>query len=552
MSDTPAWTWSESLNAHWMYDEDRNVIVTSDGRHLAPTALSQPRTSPTPSVSIPASGSTARRTESTQDVGSSSSSSRPGTSPKYTTRDAASLITAMNDMRLAPGNTRSTDPTIYQGVDRASRIRSAIKFEPKNEITEPALYKTGVRAHAKLLAIDSNDDREFLDPAYGVRKQPNRLFVPGKIFMVLWAEPAGASSLVTTLHTGGIIPGRHREQIFSKVRRFVVIRSGDRSCSALSILTYDHQGAKKQYLDASENGIVYTGKSVPAGASRDRGLLKEAIRINPDDPSDKLDAESLIHYGKVYTIEHNIKVKPLGMVHDDSLEPLLRQFREVWVCRVGLPRAAQTPAPVPRSAYPQSGSASTPGVPRRAGEAAVTFEPLSLTARQRAAIEQHGAVVDGLRRNPSDADRRSSRDNRQSTRGSGAGSDTAQSSTDASRQASARYRQLRDALLARGYGADDAARRALQEVRRRAADDVAEEPQQEDGASSESEEDSGDECDSEPEQSTSRAPVQPSPAQIALDALIAGGRSREEALRVLQQLRNRQGPSTGKGKERQR
>lgn len=45
--------------------------------------------------------------------------------------------------------------------------------------------------------------------------------------------------------------------------------------------------------------------------------------------------QSLIHYGKVYTAEHNIKVMPLGMVARNSLGSLLSQFQDVWMNGVG-------------------------------------------------------------------------------------------------------------------------------------------------------------------------------------------------------------------------
>jgi len=53
-----------------------------------------------------------------------------------------------------------------------------------------------------------------------------------QVFLVLWAEPAGAGATrITNLPM--VIPGKHKEQVYSKVRRFVVVRAGDQSCSAL-------------------------------------------------------------------------------------------------------------------------------------------------------------------------------------------------------------------------------------------------------------------------------------------------------------------------------
>lgn len=60
--------------------------------------------------------------------------------------------------------------------------------------------------------------------------------------MILWAEPAGAGSGPKTVFTTrddlglvpGLIPGRHGQKVYSKVRRFIVIIPGDQGyCSAV-------------------------------------------------------------------------------------------------------------------------------------------------------------------------------------------------------------------------------------------------------------------------------------------------------------------------------
>lgn len=68
-------------------------------------------------------------------------------------------------------------------------------------------------------------------------------------------------------------------------------------------------------------------------------MLSIPIRVEVDKKLDKLDPMSRIHYGKIYTIEHNVKVKPLGMVNGDSLTALLAQFQTVLLKRIRLPSA---------------------------------------------------------------------------------------------------------------------------------------------------------------------------------------------------------------------
>lgn len=138
------------------------------------------------------------------------------------------------------------------------------------------------------------------------------------------------------------------------------------------------------------------------------GLQPVAIRINPDSRDDKLDPQSLVHYGKVYTIEHNVKVKPYGVVHDDSIEPFIGQFYRVWVENIGLRKtnvsnAAQATGNPPARQAPESS---------RAAQSRLAQEPMSLTQQQRAAIEEHSGAVEGraqMARRSSNADRRSVR-----------------------------------------------------------------------------------------------------------------------------------------------
>lgn len=54
------------------------------------------------------------------------------------------------------------------------------------------------------------------------------------------------------------------------------------------------------------------------------------IRVDPDQKTEKLNVMSRINYGKVYTVEHNVKVKSLGTVSRESLQALIYQFRNVW------------------------------------------------------------------------------------------------------------------------------------------------------------------------------------------------------------------------------
>jgi len=83
-----------------------------------------------------------------------------------------------------------------------------------------------------------------------------------------------------------------------------------------------------------------------------------AVRIDVDQRSDALDKASRVHYGKHYTIEHNFKVKPFGMVNPGSVQAFNSQFNAVWARM-----SPQTPQALPTipQGQPLSHPVGSPG-----------------------------------------------------------------------------------------------------------------------------------------------------------------------------------------------
>jgi len=55
-------------------------------------------------------------------------------------------------------------------------------------------------------------------------------------------------------------------------------------------------------------------------------MLKTAIRIDPFRRFDVLSSASRVDYAKTYTIEHNVRVKPYGMVNNQFMHHLVKQW----------------------------------------------------------------------------------------------------------------------------------------------------------------------------------------------------------------------------------
>jgi hypothetical protein len=102
-------------------------------------------------------------------------------------------------------------------------------------------------------------------------------------------------------------------------------------CSQIST----HNGQGTTALRSQFEGMVFSGRTVPTLQQNEQNLQPVAIRIDLDDNATALHHTSRINYSKVYTIEHNVKVKPFGMVNRDHIRSLMDQFRSVFLAGTG-------------------------------------------------------------------------------------------------------------------------------------------------------------------------------------------------------------------------
>ena len=173
-----------------------------------------------------------------------------------------------------------------------------------------------------------SDSRDVLYPDYKIHK--SKFFVVGRVFLVLWTEPAGGGGTAVSRYE---VLNHLGQRVFSKIRRFVVVRAGPHFCSALPISTYNGQGVAKQTVVKSDHAIIYTGPIAPTprrGELPGRGeapMRSIPIRVDLDNATEKLDPMSRINFGGVHLIQHNVKTKSFGVVNKNSLTRL-RTVRE--------------------------------------------------------------------------------------------------------------------------------------------------------------------------------------------------------------------------------
>jgi hypothetical protein len=112
------------------------------------------------------------------------------------------------------------------------------------------------------------------------------------------------------------------EHVYTEIRRFLVIRAFSHHSLCVPIATYRAHGTRYR-PDAQHHSIAYTGSTPPFPLSGEN-MVRHPIRIKPRS-SEKFHKASRINFSKIYTIEHNVKVKNIGKV-DDEYMPLIMQY----------------------------------------------------------------------------------------------------------------------------------------------------------------------------------------------------------------------------------
>ena len=183
-----------------------------------------------------------------------------------------------------------------------------------------------------------------LHSSFVIQNDPKNFFVPGKLLKIPWSQPAGevigrgnrqvskTASGATSEKTpnGAISSGIHDAQFWSGIKRFVVIRTSDHYCNAIPITSNSGRGTNKKTISLGECAAIYSGDAPPNNRKGKTGLLQKPIRTVVDDPDDRLWDTSILCFGKVCTIEYNVKVRSLGNVHIDSMPALSEQYLHVW------------------------------------------------------------------------------------------------------------------------------------------------------------------------------------------------------------------------------
>ncbi|GAB7326379.1 hypothetical protein MBLNU13_g10410t2 [Cladosporium sp. NU13] len=283
-SGRPVWT-DQRTGRTFYYDQQTNEYVFSDGSRVL--AASQPAQ---PAVNVPRTVATGAVRQLPANVFSSQPYNQQYTSsPPIASGSSLQNVTQqLRNVKIAQPSAPVIPYAAGRPIDGADVVRNVLG--------------------ARRVSLPPTVQTRLLDPAYKVKEHPRKYFVPGRVFLTLWTEPASAASAAT---------------------------SND------DVAVSTHSGRGSPQANKNEHGIVFTGKSAPV-TQNERGMQPKAIRVNPDDKGAVLDPKSRLNYGKVYNIEHNVKVKNFGSLSPEYLTALLEQFTAVFTSKI---RMAAGPAP---------------------------------------------------------------------------------------------------------------------------------------------------------------------------------------------------------------
>ncbi|KAL2064681.1 hypothetical protein VTL71DRAFT_3819 [Oculimacula yallundae] len=200
----------------------------------------------------------------------------------------------------------------------------------KDLATDPSLEHASPVIPNNRLIRGTDGETEKLDLSYAKRSGDyKKFFRPGRVFSTLWTEPYETSndndSLFNTVVTYKV---KYGQRVYSKIRRFVVVELDEtrRSCTCLPIISYGGKGYRKRGINLDNHGLIYNSQAPPP---RVKGITKEPLRIISSEGVEHLNNSTLINYGRVYTVETNVKVKDVGNLTLESKALLQTYYQGV-------------------------------------------------------------------------------------------------------------------------------------------------------------------------------------------------------------------------------
>lgn len=108
------------------------------------------------------------------------------------------------------------------------------------------------------------------------------------------------------------------------------------------ISTYGGRGVAQRGVLKWQHCIVHTDRAPPTELPREfpgheEWAMQTPLLVRPTREGDRMEAASRLNLGKMYTVEHNVRVYNFGMIHDNHVETLVARWR--YIMGLGLQQA---------------------------------------------------------------------------------------------------------------------------------------------------------------------------------------------------------------------
>lgn len=150
------------------------------------------------------------------------------------------------------------------------------------------------------------------------------------------STPAMSSAAISTNDSASAsdapfvsLPGVSTQIVHVKPRLFVVVRQKSRHCLCVPIYTYSHQATSKPGVNPEDHApLVQEGSDVVYHPQEKQDRLKKRLLLVVEDPSTQWSPLSRINFGKVQSVEYNLKVRTIGRIAQECTVDLESSFRE--------------------------------------------------------------------------------------------------------------------------------------------------------------------------------------------------------------------------------
>ena len=225
--------------------------------------------------------------------------------------DRDSLAPAMSGMTIQATTGRSRyNP--YQRPDH----RQHRTTDPRHTTLNPGAPP---RVRRGTDIVGTPGERE-LNPNYSKRRDAKKFFCIGRVFALIWHEPAGSDRGSATSFKG--------ENVYTSVRRMVVVHEVHGACWAVPVHTYRNRGVEKPGFDQSDihgHAVIHMKGTLPYTPATEPRMSKNPIQVDPAG-TQELEPMSRVNFTKVHTVEHEVKVLNIGRVSQISME----DFENYW------------------------------------------------------------------------------------------------------------------------------------------------------------------------------------------------------------------------------